>query len=87
MRCSFLTIYVKILLDDCSRYPSNVCHSFDKHTTEAPEIPPSEKFLYAFGSPFLWKLDNLSHLPANYTGKAYLWLIFSCLKCVIVIYI
>ena len=43
---------------------------FIQHTTEAPGIPPSEEFSYAFRSP-LWRgLDNLSRLPCRKSLKS-----------------
>ena len=55
---------------------------FIQHTTEAPGIPPSEEFSYAFRSP-LWRvLDNLSCLSVDHAGKALKWLAYYRPKCV-----
>ena len=53
------------------RYPLNTpVIVFIQHTTEAPGIPPSEEFSYAFRSP-LWRgLDNLSRLPCRKSLKS-----------------
>ena len=55
---------------------------FIQHTTEAPGIPPSEKFSYAFRSPLWPGLDNLSRLLADHAGKALKWLAYYRPKCV-----